>query len=317
MSHKYFTWTDSSGYFKGQELLSNEQVRTLLAHLKDRESSEVFATIQDYTHSGDVIGCPMYFDIDSPSLLDAYEEMQQLVDDLIEEYDSHPMVYFSGSKGFHVVMPLYIRHHRCHEIMKMIASEFKCDIDNSVYRSRSMWRCNNTYNPKGDRFKRFISRDWSLDDIVVKKQGLSDIILAGMDITDLDVSEYIDRLPDRSLVVDQVNSTTGMLPCMSKLWSMAVPPEGKRHKLAHLMSRHFYKEGMSKHEAVAMFASHPFWKTVKARDYEKVIESVYRTGNAKIGCKSGNDADLLQPYCSTICMFREDVLLTDVFGGTQ
>ena len=63
---KYFTWTDKDGYFNGNQLLKREQIATLLSHVDSR--SEVFATIQDYREDGKCIGCPLYFDIDAPSL---------------------------------------------------------------------------------------------------------------------------------------------------------------------------------------------------------------------------------------------------------
>ena len=94
--YKYFTWTDDEGYFRGQQLLCNEQISTLLSHLPSK--SEAFATIQDYDAEGNCIGCPLYFDIDSPSLWDAYHEMQELVEDLRAALDIEPLVWFSGSK---------------------------------------------------------------------------------------------------------------------------------------------------------------------------------------------------------------------------
>lgn len=336
--YKYFTWTDDEGYFRGQQLLHRDQIATLLSHLPVR--SEAFATIQDYDEEGNCIGCPLYFDIDSPSLWDAYHEMQELVQDLRATFDDmHPWIYFSGSKGFHVVCPIYIRHERCHELVKLMVDEVTDIGDRSVYRSRSMWRCNNTWNAKGEGRKVEVytteSLEWMMAHSTGKQiEGMSPLdrmlknpiignsaqaALRNMNSwRDADISSYIPRLPKfEDKVINNANADfyEDFRPCMRKLWEMDAPPEGQRHQFLHIMARHCFRSGLSKEEAEQLFATHHFWSTVRERDYTKVIASVYRTGRGLIGCKHGRDAEVLRPHCSLICALNDEFDVFKVLGG--
>lgn len=315
--HKYFTWTDDEGYFRGQQLLHKSQISTLLKHRALKE--ECFATIQDYDAEGNCIGCPLYFDIDSLSLYDAHQDMLTLVSEIRDVLDVEPMVWFSGSKGFHVVCPLYIRHERCHEIAKMVALELSDCMDMSVYRSRSMWRCEATYNDKGKGFKVRVNIDTELSKMVDASnfnEGSTNIV---SDIKDLDIVEYVEKLPSFKERMQEIGDdfSKDFKPCMQRLWEMDSPPEGQRHHFCHIMARHCYRSGLSLKEAESLFGNHPFWSKVKARDYEKVIQSVYRGGRCLIGCKSGTDADVLRPYCSVVCNLNNSMSITDFIGGNN
>jgi len=311
--YKYFTWTDDQGYFKGNQLIDRGQVIRLLNHMAPK--SEVYATIQDYDSEGSCIGCPVYFDIDSPSLYDAYESMRNLVDEL-EDDGLECNVYFSGSKGFHVVCNKYIRHARCHEIMAMIARDYTSyDIDMAVYTSRRIWRCNNTWNAKGKRHKRLVNKDDGLQCMLEDNSNMQ----LNTDMSDLDIAGYVEELPEFSERMAEIGDDfmENFMPCMRKIWEMDAPPEGQRHQFCHIMARHCFRSGLSDAEAEQLFATHHFWGNVKRRDYAKVISSVYRTGRALIGCKSGRDAEVLQPYCHKLCRLNNKFTINNVFGGKQ
>lgn len=310
MRYKYFTWTDD-GYFQCQQLLSEEQIRSLLPFIHTQ--SEVFATIQDYTETGETVGCPLFFDIDAESLADAHEEMINLVENIRCEYDVDPLVYFSGGKGFHVIAPLYIRHKRCHEIAKMIADELKVECDPAVYRTRSMFRCNNTWNEKGRRFKVNIRQELKLQRVLQMAGNNHDRIKTpAFPVADMDISEYVAKLPDREEVFTGSGKNVTMPPCIKRLWDLDKPPSGHAHQLAHIMARYCLINGLDKHDTMGIFSKHHFWSTVKARDYEKVIESVYRVGTARIGCKTGRDSELLTQYCHLVCQFNDDFKIENV-----
>ncbi|WP_373092447.1 hypothetical protein [Zhongshania sp.] len=311
--YKYFTWTDSHGYHKGQDLLESSQIASLLQHMK--KPSEAYATIQDYDADGNITGCPMYFDIDSPSLEEAFWNMSSLVDDLSMDFEVTPAVWFSGSKGFHIVLPLYIRHPRCHEIAGMIAKEYKQETDPSVYRLRSMWRCDRTWNGKGKNYKTRITSEESYADIMRRSKGGSHLEnWQPFNVKDMDITSYVSRLPERKTVQLPDNPDTEMMPCLKKLWQMAAPPEGRAHQLCHLVSRWCYQSRLTEEEAVALFNDHPFWKGVAPRDYEKVIASTYRTGRAAIGCETGRDAELLRSQCQLHCPFNKEFQPQEVFN---
>ncbi len=244
--------------------------------------------------------------------MEAWEETQLLVDDLRDDYNCEPLVYFSGSKGFHVIVPRYIRHERCHEIAWMIVKEHPITVDDSVYRTRSMWRCNNTWNRKGRRQKRLVDPSWSLTQVLKYSQGIH---MPRTHTEDLDITEYVDQLPERGSYerVHDTDFRSGMYPCMRRLWEMDSPPEGQRNHFLYIMARHCYRSGLDINDAMSLFASHHLYGDFRNNEYERVVKSVYRTGKSGIGCKTGRDANVLQPQCHGICPWRNEWSVRDVF----
>jgi hypothetical protein len=309
---KYMTWTEGS-YFQGNQLLSREQINSLLETFSGKKSDQ-FVTIQDYDSDGSIIGCPLYFDIDSPSLFDAYTEMQSLVAGIKCEFGIEPLVYFSGGKGFHVMAPLYIRHKRCHEIVKMIWQDLfpAIECDPKVYRARSMFRCNGTWNVKGERYKVLVSSQLTLESMIRDSLNGRQSHPPGWITEDMDVEEYIEQLPVFKQVEFDGNSdfVSDIMPCLKNLWLETVPPEGTRHELAHLMVRHAFRTGLDRDSTIALFTSHPFWSQVNRRDYEKIVRSVYQTGKAHVGC---NNNDYLQSNCVKFCKYNKGMSIKDTF----
>jgi hypothetical protein len=319
--YRYFTWTDSEGFFKSHQLLKNIQISKLLEHTS--VLSEAFASIQSYDASGECIGCPVYFDIDSPSLWDAYHEMRELVEDLRATLDVEPWVYFSGSKGFHVVCPIFVRHKRCHEIVKMMAGDITDIGDRSVYRQQAMWRCNGTWNEKGRRRKVQVLPDQPLD-MMLRDSSHGDLRKYDVPFSyrDADISGYVKRLPEINLDASKYGSdfSKHFFPCMKQLWAMEEPPSGYRHQIAHIFARHCYRSGLTLEEAEAMFQSHDYWANVPRSEGHypfAILRSVYRSGHGNIGCKQGRDSDLLKDYCSNFCVINEKACFTYLFKGEK
>lgn len=313
MRHKFFSWESNDGYRRGGDLLPEDKIFGLLKNAT--LPCEVFASIQDYDEEGNCIGCPMYFDIDASSLYDAYEELVGLYKELFTEYGVLPLVWYSGGKGFHVVMPLYIRHSRCHEIVRMIAEDLPFDLDLQVYRTRAMWRCNNTYNKLGRAHKVPVNIMEGLDSMIAAAKS-NRITPVTWDLKDMEISEYISQLPTLSDKLTQLGSDfeRDFRPCMRAIWEGGEPPSGYRHQFAHIIARHCYRSGLTQEEAIGFFNGHKYWKTVSRGEGhypEKIIKSVYRTGKAMIGCKNGRDADLLRDYCSKLCGLRDDVSIKE------
>lgn len=311
-TYKYYTWTEGK-YFRGQQLLSKPQISSLLAVMDKRE--EAFATIQDYDKNGAVIGCPLYFDVDSDDLIEAHGMMVDIVKQITYHLKVEPLVWFSGGKGFHVVAPIYIRHPRCHEIARMMRDDLGLESDDSVYRTRSMWRCNNTYNKKAMRYKVQVNPTKSLHEMVYHSADRIHDPFKQAEFRDARIETYIERLPEINVQPATMDKDFwgDMSHCMQTLWAMDSPPEGQRHQLAHLMARHCFRSNKSLEEAIALFAGHPFWGAINPRDYEKVISSVYRSGSGMIGCRHGRDGELLRQYCTDICAFNNETNWNKVF----
>jgi hypothetical protein len=310
MNHKYFTWINDEGYYRGQDLLSVDQIISLLRY--HNYSQEIHATIIDYDMNAKAIGCPLYFDIDCPDLIEAWGQMRNLVDDLLIDYNIEPRVYFSGSKGFHVLMPLYIEHPRCHEIARMIAEEYGTEIDTQVYRERAMMRMPTSINTKTGLYKVEVIPSDSLTCILerAKSKGMmKPFTYSTSELFKSKVQECIADLPDvnkrRELIIGG-DFEADMTPCMRTLWEMKRPPQGQSNQFFHVMARHCFKCGLSIDDAIATFNAKKYWQFFEPRDYEKVIGSVYTSGKAMIGCYSGRDKDLLTKYCDSLCKFNRE-----------
>jgi hypothetical protein len=309
--YKYITWTDGE-YFEGHNLMNKRSCLNVTDSLS-RTKHEVFATIQDYDADGNCIGCPLYFDIDSPSLYDAWEQARLLYDAIEEEFNVQSFVWFSGGKGFHILSPLYVRHPRCHEIVSIIRQElFKhIDIDDKVYRTRSMLRVENTWNIKGDKYK-IPCDNWNqltLDKIMLMADGqVTSDWRSKWNTTDLDIDEAVEKLPEfKPIVVDGSVEFSDMMPCLKNLWLRDTPPDGDRHELAFLFVRHCYRSGLSKEQTASAFYEHPFWKNVRENDYMKIIRSVFTSGNAAMGCTNNK---LLRDNCVIACKYNSEFDLT-------
>ena len=200
----------------------------------------------------------------------------------------------------------------------MIANEefSQVDVDMQVYRTFAMMRCPNSKHPSTGLFKRCIDPDKRLDLIVeCIKKDMSFVV--PYEARDLEIGEYIERLPDRT---EQEGSYAGLQPCIKALWSMPEPPQGYRHKVMHIMARHFFNSGLSQEEANAEFSHHHFYGSACPRDvgnYSSVVRSVYTYGNSAIGCKHGSDGEIMRQYCTKLCMFNDELKLKDLLCGTD
>lgn len=309
---RYFQWTES-GYHCGNMLMDCKQIKTLLHYHHRKE--EAYSTVQDYESDGAIKGCYLYFDIDNKNLEHAYQTMIDTVFHVEQIYDCKCLVYFSGNKGFHIIAPVYIIHSRCHEIVKMIAKENRFDVDLTVYRSKAWFRCNSTWNPKGQRYKTLMSDTESLKDILERSKAKRKVVEINFNRTVLDIESYIKKLPEFKKNISEYGHefAEDMHPCMATIWNNDEPPPGQAHWFLNIMARHCHRSNLSLEEAEALFESHHFWSKQNPRDYKKVIASVYRYGRDAIGCKNGRDADLLKDFCSKLCPLNEETKIYNIF----
>ena len=305
------TWIGEDGYFRGRDLISREQVASLITSLKHRE---LYCTIQDYNEDGSTIGCPIVFDIDSPSLYDAYSQMRCLVQDLEASYDLVPLVYFSGGKGFHVMPRLYIKHERCHEIARMISGEFSTEIDVSIYKNNAMLRVNDSYNTKSSRWKVAVNPASTLEYMVAQSEYRNHYHSLDISSHVLDISEYIPKLRDLSELNLEKSTIDEMTPCLRAMWADINPQEGTRHYTIFIMVRFFCGAGYTQEQVIKLFEGHEFWRTIPSKYYIAVTRQVFRSGKTFIGCKHGQDAEMLRPLCSKLCLFNDELSISELIG---
>jgi hypothetical protein len=102
------------------------------------------------------VGVPyLNFDIDRADLDDAVRDARRLAAFLDDRYGIDPLVCFSGSKGFHVMMPMGRAvepspdaHRTAKALAARLAGEVGVAIDQGVYDRVRLWRAPNSRHPK-------------------------------------------------------------------------------------------------------------------------------------------------------------------------
>lgn len=303
--YRYYYCKEPTGERTGFHLVDDEQMVKLERHL-NVAPKEFHSSVIDHDINGSQVGCYLYFDIDDTDLLSAYEQMREIVDIGTGMFDCEPVVYFSGSKGFHIFFPTYIRHERCHLVAKIIALEVTRNIDDQVYRTKGFLRSPFSWNSKGRKWKVPIEPTWQLDRILAVAAGRERCAVTCFDKwkhVELDISEYVAQLPKYSDVASLGGELDFRLRCLDSIWLDDVD-EGQRHRRIYLFARYFMAVGLTAGETIDKFKEHMFWSKIDEHDFIKVINSTYSNGKAMIGCKSGCDAELMQSRCSELCPFN-------------
>ncbi len=122
-------------------------------------------------YSGDCWSPWLWFDIDRDNIDVALSDCQTLASLLIERYaldDDALLLFYSGSKGFHVGLPLSLCgslspsklfNAACRRLAEALASRAGVAIDSGVYDKVRAFRAPNSRHGKTERYKRFLDLD--------------------------------------------------------------------------------------------------------------------------------------------------------------
>lgn len=312
---RWFAYVDTNKRWHLNSLFPNEEIKDMIRQLPN--NYEAFASIQNYDAQAKIESCPLYIDIDSSSLYDAWEITQDTWRKLRADFHVDPHLYFSGSKGFHIIVPLLIKHERCHKIAQEIAEDYCVDLDKSVYTSRRMWRCNGSFHSKTGNYKIKIPETCHRLDNILKiskagkneKYRVYDFTYYKSELFDTMVEEAASTIKERTVWTKVKSSSFQELdPCVLKLWELTEFKEGDRHNTLYLLARSCVKTGDSESQAMARFSSHPYWKKYPWYDIKKVVSATYRAKFAHWTCHgNGTDARLLNEYCiGKDCAWHKD-----------
>lgn len=310
--YRYYSFIDKDGYFRCNQLISIEQVSTLVRSIG--QDFEQFYTIQRYSIDGSLESCPIYIDIDSSDLYGAYINTKETIAAIRHLGIDLPVhVWFSGSKGFHIILPYIIKGSRCFEYVREIVKEFTNDADMSVYTNRRMWRVQNTINRKSCMYKIYLGdlNNLTFDKIIEMAKVNEDIAPIEMKIGSCAVIE--DLLSSIVLPVNDESNNNDyyVSPCIRKLLEESHTEKGNRHKIAYVICRHFYLIGYTKQKAENHIKKLPMYNKHAEKQFKTILKSVYTHGAKGISCK-GID-DFLTDYCGDFCPFDDSWNLKDIF----
>ena len=220
-------------------------------------------------------------------------------------------IYFSGT-GYHIIISGEVFNFPEGStdlpfIVKETMNNLFSDIDLSVYNRTSIYRCENTLNPKSELYKIPLThsqiQECSAEEILAEadKQIIieTDPIWGDGELED----KVISKIP-RIRVMDSNVEPRNIVPCVQKMYKLG-PEEGSRNNTMMRIASHFFRHGIA---SAATKAALLEWNGGQLRDeiIIKKVEDTYR-GGYKYGCKD----ELMAKYCQTNCIYykRKDYLI--------
>ena len=305
----YLAWQfKDSPYMKGQSLLSQNQISAVLNSLmKSPKRQAIYKTIQEYDKDCNVIYTPIYADFDGPTALD---DVNYVVDQFKENFGIYPEIYFSGSKGFHLIINSPFDYFRTdHLINKKLFESFGPleSLDLNVYTSRRLFRLENSVHLKTNLFKIRLEPyelELEIDEIkeLAKKQRtyrgpiekyesktllmLIDSIRHEVDRNDYETNSY-----ERIINENKPH-------CIQKLIETR-PKNGSWNPIITLIARYYNSQEIELDVGVNELLEYEHWKSDE-QHVRKVFRSVFRC-SSRFGCK---DNKTLEQYCSIWCEFN-------------
>ena len=295
------------------------------------DNRDIFTSICRYTesnHTSEFI-VPVFFDIDCPSDLNAARENALTLCIMLMERISVPQesmdIYFSGNKGFHVLVPckifdaFYSPHVlTLYKAMAQKAQQYGVPfLDNAVYTNRRIWRMANSINTKSGLFKIPLTFEEIRDMDITGIQKLARFRRADDSLAISKTCEqtaqwyrtainYFENQPAKSK--DHAKNTNQefkngwrMLPCVKQIQETTLC-DGSRHHIYMILARYYSYLNMHHDEIL---------ERIEAIDRQNPIrdsDSIERF--VKFGCEhpgfSGCNDDVLQKYCcSPKCFYAK------------
>lgn len=318
--HKYFCYKDERGYFCGQKLVSIAALNGLRVALHDRQH---FATIQTYDAIGNQLFCPLYADLDHADPSVSLADARYIVYLLQEMTNLIPDIYFSGNKGFHIIIPTKIEGQNPHLIARYFfeyLAKSLVSLDKNVYRNKSMFRLPNSPASKEGYYKVKISRKELMTKSIEEIRELAvkprKEVINECDISQIN-DEFLGILEDarNNLPVYQREHLAHVSGELAEEMTFCIQAmiknpadSGERNRVCQLLARFFKKCGVSIEDALEIMYKEPHWKSYEDTDQgvAKVFRSIWNSKRIPmVGCKTGTDSDLMKQHCDSLCWFNE------------
>lgn len=325
MEYKLFQKQSPKGWGP-VKLLSKFQINKVRGNLGKRYS--LFTSIQTYSKDGVIEYCPLYADFDGP-INKTRDDAVDFVMLCMELFGIEPYCYFSGSKGFHVVVPYKVAHPRCGEIVGIAIEDLVGDslptLDRTIYGYKRMWRLNGSVHQATGLNKIRLTLDEFMNESNDKIKELASTHTIRTDIPDPDLDKAdeitmigllnsaITNLPPitrRSPIVNNyVDIIEELTPCLIHLINHG-PAVGERNRAIYIFARFFKNKGVSESAGKKILLDQPHYQDMEDLEdgmVSRVFKSVYsKSENKSVGCRSGADSHVLKQYCSKFCWFNPD-----------
>lgn len=228
------------------------------------------------------------------------------------------LIYFSGSKGIHLIIPKEIfgiepaKH--LNRAFKLIVENVArvCNlttVDLKIYDSKRLFRITNTRHAKTGLYKIPLTytefRDLGYDELVALASNPKEEIVKTFTKHPTASSWLVDALKQVSVSVNKPKAREGVKtfeyepPCISDILNSEIGEGSRNHCLAYLTS-YFVQQKVSEEEAKKRIDT---WNNTKVNpsidsiELEKTISSIYK-GEHRFGCSTGKSLGLCSPnFC--------------------
>lgn len=308
--YKYYAYKNSEQFY-GNVLTDESIIPTLLSSFPMHEHH---SSIIRYDRSGTPLSCPIVIDVDCEGNVDmALSITRDIVKRLVCVWCIKPITFFSGYKGFHILVPYNVISNRCNDVVREMLRphllEYGKSIDWQLYRARGLLRLNGSLNLKSGLYKSVVDVNMSLDEIrnlsSVKQQMVSVSYLTSNELVREQMSVVLPAPASMASTTKQIDFND-MLPCIRKIWADGVGV-GSRHNAILILAIHMKKSGMSIDETMDALESHEYYGSIVG-SHRSVVRGVYGK-NYGISCNSSIGM-FLKDYCSGLCPY--DVTYEDI-----
>lgn len=299
--------------------------------------TDTYSTIYRYDNKNQDLAniiAPFYIDLDIDNLQDDFEKLKRDIllltrklKTLFKISENNILYYFSGSKGFHILIPYSIFGIKpCKDLndkYKMLAIELKSytitkSIDTRIYDTKRLFREVNTINTKTNLYKVPISFEdiqrFNYEDLIEYANSPKEeykVDTSYMQAADEAFNNIIEQLKERQKrsinhkIAKQMLSNKELLPCVKYILQNGAQKGGRNNTVMALASALYQREPDKYEEILDTIKA---WNIKKLdeplsdNEIENTVRSAYR--NVQDGRRYGCAAFIDMGICIKGCPIR-------------
>lgn len=302
--------------------------------LKKYNFVDTYSTIYKYDNKNQNIAnliAPFYIDLDVNDLQNDFNKLKKDVliitrrlKDLLKISEDNIEYYFSGSKGFHILIPESVLGIKpCKDLndkYKTFASDLKSytitkSIDTRIYDNKRLFREPNTINSKTGLYKVPISleqiKQMGYEELIEYAKEPKDLIAINKDyneIAEINFHKLIEEVKDRQKktinykVARQMMQNKELLPCVKYILQNGAV-KGERNNTAMALASALYQRNPNDREEILDIMK--TWNDTKLdnpladRELEATVRSAYYnvTNGRRYGCAAFIDLGICVKGC--------------------
>lgn len=312
-AHRYFSYQKKDeDFYRCNKLLlipTLEMMKQSLfgTHVELHESTHIFDS------NGGTLSSSIYADFDGDGCID---DVIKLMEVIKGEFNLLPLIYFSGNRGFHIEIPMTIRHPQPHLVSKTFFNTLTNSsfLDEQIYTQRHLLRSDGSVHFKTNLHKTGITYDellggmelirkvssWQQPNRVeFQRQDPRRLVMFLKGIFQK-VNEEI-KLKRKIQGSSELSTSKHMTPCLKHLLENE-PLDGEWNETITYLGRWFNSRDFDFYSALDVMFEHAHWVEDEGH-VRKVFRSIFRDPS-NFGCAN---AEILQRHCCVTCPFNEEL----------